>query len=248
MNVETIDTAHERRRLLADGFVVIPGVIAPEALARLRDRVALFYRAWERYPESTRKEHTTPSPDNYLPVREINWPAPMLHLLDDEPAMTAVRRVVDSLAEGACRLIHVNSLLKPAGRGAPIEPHQDTAYNIQPLQRPLTVWIPFEEVNQDSGAVYYLPGSHRLGELDHYSSGKTRWVTKEQLSGHNRPARRTYDGDPGSIGVHDSRLVHGSHANRSRRDRLALSLRFELADGSTEGRAPDLPPTTGIAK
>lgn len=220
----------QRRRLQADGFVLIPEVIDLEALTRLRDRVALFYRGWERYPESTRKEHSTASgAGDYLPVREINWPASMLRLLDDQPAVAAVRRVVDSLSEGACRLIHANSLLKPAGRGAPIEPHQDTAYNIQPLERPLTVWIPFEEVTRDGGAVYYLPGSHLLGKLDHESSGRTHWVAGHALRG--RKDWCTYAGGPGSIGVHDSRLVHGSHPNRSPRDRLALSLRFELAGG-----------------
>ena len=229
MTVENIDLVPERRRLRADGFVVLPGIIDLDALAHLRDRVALFYRAWERYPESTRKEHSSASSaEDYLPVREINWPAPMLRLLDDEPAMATVRPVVDSLAEGNCRLIHVNSLLKPAGRGAPIEPHQDTAYNTQPLERPLTVWIPFDEVTRDGGAVYYLPGSHRLGKLDHESSGRTHWVADHALGG--RQDWRTYDGGPGSIGVHDSRLVHGSHPNRAAQDRLALSLRFELAD------------------
>lgn len=143
--------------------------------------------------------------------------------------MTAVREVVEALASAGCRLIHANSLLKPARRGAPVMPHQDTAYNIRTLNSPLTVWIPFEEVSEERGALFYLPESHKLGALEHESAGGVRWVAEATLREHFDPSWRTYSGRPGSIGVHDSRLVHGSHPNRSERGRLALSLRFEVA-------------------
>jgi len=224
-----LDIESARRNLSADGFVVIPDVIEPAALERLGRRVELFYRAWDRYPDSIRKEFPGRSPeDEYLPVREINWPVAALQLLDDEPAVAAIREVVEGLAEDGCRVIHANSLLKPAHRGAPVVPHQDTAYNIRDLNRPLTVWIPFEEVSEAAGALFYLPGSHRFGRLDHESADGTRWLDESKLNEHGEPAWRSYSGGPGSIGVHDSRLVHGSHPNRSPRDRLALSLRFEV--------------------
>lgn len=228
---ENVESA--RRRLAADGFVVLPAVIDPDALGRLRDRVALFYRAWERYPASTRKEIASPAGGgDYLPVREINWPAAALQLLNQEPAVIQVSRVVDALVGERCRLIHANSLLKPAARGAPVAPHQDTAYNVQRLDRPLTAWVPFDEVSKDNGALYYLPGSHDLGPLAHASEGGVRWLDEPRLSPRNETGWRTYSGEPGSIGVHDSRVVHGSHPNRSARDRLALSLRFAVAVGS----------------
>ncbi|MGA8260008.1 MAG: phytanoyl-CoA dioxygenase family protein [Arenicellales bacterium] len=224
------DTESARRNLSADGFVVMPDVVEPAALEQLRRRVALFYRAWDRYPKTTRKEFPGRSPEEeYLPVREINWPPAALRLLDDEPAVTAIREVVDALTEAACRIIHANSLLKPAARGAPVLPHQDTAYNLHALNRPLTAWIPFEEVTEAGGAIFYLPGSHRLGALKHDSADGVRWLSEPTLKEHGDPMWRSYCGGPGSIGVHDSRLVHGSYANRSGRDRLALSLRFEVA-------------------
>lgn len=217
-----------RRHLREDGCVVIPEVIGPGALEKLRDRVALFYRAWQRYPESTRKEISPPRTpdDDFAPVREINWPEAALRLLDEEPAVAAIRRIVDALAETRCRIIHVNSLLKPATKGAPVLPHQDTAYNVGSLNCPLTVWIPFEKVTETSGALYYLPGSHKLGDLEHKTVDHVRWLTESQLGEHGNPEWRTYSGEPGSIGIHDSRLVHGSYVNRSDRDRLALSVRF----------------------
>lgn len=213
-----------------DGCAVIPHAIEPEALGRLRDRVALFYRGWDRYPASTRKEIGPPrtAAEDYLPVRELNWPAPALRLLDDEPAVIEIRRMVDALAETPCRLIHANSLLKPAARGAPILPHQDTAYNYRPLTLPFTVWIPFEEVTEESGAIFYLPGSHHLGNFEHETADRVRWVPDSELARHGEPRWRTYAGKPGSIGLHDSRIVHGSHPNHSDRDRLALSLRFAV--------------------
>ncbi len=217
-----------RQRLLEDGYVVIPGVIDPAALTSLRERVVLFYRGWERYRAPTRKEILPPraSQQEYLPVREINWPATMLRLLAAEPAVIAVRRIVDLLVGEEVRLIHANSLLKPAVAGAPVMPHQDTAYNHQPLDNPLTAWIPFEDVSEASGALFYLPGSHRHGDLEHESLGDMHWLDEARLGEKGASRWRSYNGEPGSIGIHDSRIVHGSYPNRTDRDRLALSVRF----------------------
>lgn len=230
MTTEPGEIERARGELLEDGCALLPAVIDPAALRKLRDRVALFYRGWERYPPSTRKEIGAPqtSEEEFLRVREINWPAPALRLLDHEPAVIEVRRIVDALTQSRCRLIHANSLLKPAVRGAPVLPHQDTAYNTRPLNRPLTVWIPFEEVSEASGALFYLPGSHKLGNLEHESVDQVLWLTEDRLREHGEPQWRTYAGGPGSIGIHDSRLVHGSHPNRSDRERLALSVRFAV--------------------
>lgn len=217
-----------RQQLTRDGYLLVPEAIDPEALYKLRDRVALFYRGWDRYPPATRKEIPAPVGE-YRPVREINWPAAALRLLDDEPAVVAIRKLVDALARARCHLIHSNSLLKEARNGAPVAPHQDTAYNIHALNTPLTAWIPFDEVDEASGALFYLPGSHKLGALPHRSANSVHWLTDEQVRQTGISAV-PYTGRPGSIGIHDSRLVHGSYANRSPRDRLALSLRFAIID------------------
>lgn len=205
---------------------MVPDVIEPESLEALRARVALFYRAWDRYPSTTRKEISNPSAGDDLPVREINWPETALRLLDNESSVIAVRRIVDALSGSECKLIHANSLLKPANRGAAVAPHQDTAYNIQALNRPLTAWIPFDKATAANGAIFYLPGSQELGELEHRSAKRVHWLDETVLRRFGELNWRSYSGGPGSIGIHDSRIVHGSHPNRSPRDRLALSLRF----------------------
>jgi len=229
-----LDTDSIRRQLADEGFAIVPDVIDAGALKKLHDRVALFYRAWDQYPASTRKELSGSGMNDYEPVREINWPYAAHQLLDHEPAVAAVRGLVDALAGGRCELIHVNSLLKPANRGAPVAPHQDTAYNILKLNQPLTAWIPFEEVTEAGGALYYLPGSHQLGDLRHESANRVHWLSESAVKELGRAAVR-YSGAPGSIGIHDSRIVHGSYPNRSPRDRLALSLRFDRA--TTKSRA-----------
>jgi len=230
----TMNTESARRHLMKHGFVVMPGVIEPDDLERLRDRVALFYRAWDSYPAATRKEiPPAEQRGGALAVREINWPAAALRLLDDEPAVARVRGVVDALAGRRCRLIHANSLLKPARGGAAIAPHQDTAYNPTGLINPLTAWIPFEAVDATRGGLFYLGGSHMTGERRHDASMGVQWLPENAVPAGPEICRHSYQGGPGSIGIHDSRVVHGSHPNESDRHRLALSLRFEAARSRT---------------
>lgn len=225
--INYVDIESARQSLHEYGFAVIPDAVDPHALKTLANRVALFYRAWDRYPQSTRKEIMPPMAGaTYVPVQEINWPEKALRLFDEERAFAEIRYIVDSLADTHCKLVHANSLLKPAVRGAPVPMHQDTAYNQQELNRPLTVWVPFAPVNRLDGALYYLRGSHRLGEFEHASAGGVRWIDEPWLREHGPFDRHDFSGELGSIGIHDSRLVHGSYPNQSPRDRLALSLRF----------------------
>ena len=70
----------------------------------------------------------------------------------------------------------------------------------------------------------------------HASEGRVRWLSDSQVRETGKTALR-YSGKPGSIGIHDSRVVHGSYANRSSQDRLALSLRFDVvAEGPRANR------------
>lgn len=84
------------------------------------------------------------------------------------PALAAL---VPRLGERACRatglpalvLFHDHLLRKPpAGEG--MAWHQDFSY--LPLDRPdgLTLWIALDDITPDNGCLYYVLGSHRLGE------------------------------------------------------------------------------------
>jgi ectoine hydroxylase-related dioxygenase (phytanoyl-CoA dioxygenase family) len=78
---------------------------------------------------------------------------------------------VPRLGADACRAIGVDELVlfhdhllsKPSG-GDDMAWHQDFSY--LPLDRPdgVTFWIALDDITEDNGCLYYVFGSHRLGE------------------------------------------------------------------------------------
>ena len=66
------------------------------------------------------------------------------------------------LGVDAVRLWHDQALYKEPG-GRETDPHQDQPYWPIVETNTITAWIPFDGSTLESGAMGYLPGSHRLG-------------------------------------------------------------------------------------
>lgn len=105
--------------------------------------------------------------------------------------------------------------------------HQDIAYS---KSNPyfFTTWIPFNRIQEGSGGLKVLPGSHkdniqpavdfwRPGFIDHMRRSK---VWKETA--------RSFELNPGDAVVFHSKLWHGSDPNILRVDRYSLVIRWAL--------------------
>jgi ectoine hydroxylase-related dioxygenase (phytanoyl-CoA dioxygenase family) len=127
------------------------------------------------------------------------------------------------------RLWHHQALYKEPG-GRDTDPHQDQPY--WPIEEPLTVtaWIPFEGSTLESGAMGYVPGSHRTG-LRRFVN--IFWGEPEDLL-----ARPELDGrEPvfvevpkGAVAFHHGLTAHLARPNRTDRARPVHTAIF-FADG-----------------
>src|SRR5258706_1337627 len=117
---------------------------------------------------------------------------------------------------------------KPAGDGQAIPWHQDGQYwPMRPLAT-VTVWIAVDAATRANGCLRVIPGSHRLGLLDHVSSDD------QSLALNQRLAEGAFDDadavdvelEPGQVSLHDSMLIHGSNANPSGRRRCGYAVRY----------------------
>lgn len=112
--------------------------------------------------------------------------------------------------------------------------HQDVTYwGLEP-PRAITAWIAIDDADVENGCMSVIPGSHRLGFLEHSKSdraGNLLSVNQEvpdalfdERRAVSMPLRA------GQASLHDGMLLHGSHPNRSSRRRCGLAVRFTTPD------------------
>jgi len=107
--------------------------------------------------------------------------------------------------------------------------HQDSFYSGLHLTPSTTAWIALTASHQENGCMRVIPGSHRLGALDHENVVDDRLLNR-------RGERIKMDVDesealdvvlkPGQISLHESTLVHSSNPNTSDEPRIGFIVRF----------------------
>jgi non-heme Fe2+,alpha-ketoglutarate-dependent halogenase len=112
--------------------------------------------------------------------------------------------------------------------------HQDVTYwGLEP-PRAITAWIAIDDADVENGCMSVIPGSHRLGILEHGRStraGNLLSVNQEVPDGLVDAARAvSMPLRAGQMSLHDGMLLHGSLENRSRRRRCGLAARFTTPD------------------
>ena len=108
--------------------------------------------------------------------------------------------------------------------------HQDSFYSGLHLTPSTTAWIALTPSHQSNGCMRVIPGSHKLGSLEHEN------VADDPHMLNRRGERIKYDVDesqavdlvlkPGEISLHESTLVHGSNPNSSDEARIGFIVRF----------------------
>ena len=108
--------------------------------------------------------------------------------------------------------------------------HQDSFYSGLHLTPSTTAWIALTPSHQQNGCMRVIPGSHKLGAMDHEN------VADDPHMLNRRGERIKMDVDesqavdvvlrPGEISLHESTLVHGSTPNSSDEARIGFIVRF----------------------
>lgn len=177
-----------------------------------------------------------------------------LHLVDPivwkfaaHPAVVNVARAM----AGRDDLVLLSATLiakYPSAKGR-IGWHQDLAYwDIDP-SRALTTWLAVDVVDEETGCVRFVNGSHAEGLITHSLESEDAdnlLLSKQAISNVSEEKAACVTLDPGSLSVHDGFTVHGSLPNTSRdRRRLGLVANWIGADvevkPSTQGYGAHIP-------
>jgi len=108
--------------------------------------------------------------------------------------------------------------------------HQDSFYSGLHLTPSTTAWIALTPSHQGNGCMRVIPGSHKLGSLDHENVADDPHMLNRRGERIKIAVNESEAVDvvlkPGEISLHDSTLVHGSTPNKSDEPRIGFIVRF----------------------
>lgn len=213
------------------GYLVLEKRIPDRVILALRDEIARFEEEARGLEESSDRLDLEDShrPDRPR-IRRIKLPhllSPVVdRLMRSDHVLAPVRDLI-----GLDIRLHTTKLnMKSAGYGAPIEWHQDFAFYPHTNDDVLAVGIVIDDMDTENGPLMVFPGSHRGPIHDHHCDGVFAGAMDLSANGYDIADAVELKGPAGSMSIHHARIVHGSAANTSPRDRRILFLEIMAAD------------------
>ena len=202
-----IEAAYER-----DGVVVVRKVLDADLLAEI-DRHIDWLIA--RHPQ-LRPERL----GHWLLARDPVW----VRFVSDHRLLD----IAESLVGPDIAFFAADYIAKPPREGRAVLWHQDANYwPLEPMQV-LTIWFAVSKSTCDNGCVRFVPGSHRLGPLQHRSQKDTVNLLNSEVDPALVTAERAVAVElgPGDVSVHHPLVLHGSEANLSEFWRRGGSIQY----------------------
>jgi ectoine hydroxylase len=241
-------TSRERERYYEDGFLVVPGYVGADWLARLRAVVAAKIEESRTLTGSDDQfdlapGHSAASP-NIRRLRKAVDQHPELWAFAQDPS------VVDLVADvlGPDLRFHSSKLnFKWSAGGDAVRWHQDiqawphTSFSV------LTFGVYLEDTGPAQGPLTALPGTHRGAIFDQFDPDG-RWtgaLTARDVGTLPTTTARELCGPAGTVVLLHCRVVHGSAVNDSPRMRPLLLNVYSAADALPFSPAPAPTSKTG---
>jgi ectoine hydroxylase-related dioxygenase (phytanoyl-CoA dioxygenase family) len=215
-----------------DGFVVVPELLEPAELATFGAAVDEGVAKRSRHDTRSLAEKSRYE-QSFIQCQNLWEDCPGVRPLTFHPAVTST--AAGLLGADTIRIWHDQALYKEAG-GRETDPHQDQPYWPIAETDTITAWIPFDGSTTESGAMGYIPGSHRLGIRKFVNIFTGPSEDPLAMDGLRDRAPIYVEVPPGAVAFHHGLTFHLARPNRTdRRRRVHTAIYFR--DGSTRGSA-----------
>lgn len=235
--------SHEKiNQFNSDGFLPFPEMLTALEVKSLHQRledigneVVEFPQEYVQIEPRVTAGEAEADPIRFNNVRKI-WNLTRYDLVFRELARhPKILDVVHSLIGPDLKIYVDQTLCKPARVGSAKPPHQDSAYwtNIDPPNL-VICWIALDDATEDNGCMRFIPGSHKLGVVEHKHLEDFR-VEDEKIA---------YDREvsvplkAGGCSFHHSLALHRTDANTSDQRRIGLTVAYMDAHSKYVGKPP----------
>lgn len=217
----------------ADGVVVARGLLSPEQIGTLRERIAWVVSGESHIPEerlqveplavageldagsyaaSLRKMSHVAFVDEVFEAHARN-----MVILDCIEALLGVEDI---------KLYQDQLFMKPPKVGSRQAYHQDQplGFDIEPADM-VTCWAALDEATIENGCLWMLPGTHKFGAIEQES-----WSEYETRALDGRlPEERAIELEPGDCSFHHGLILHSSRPNMTDQRRWGYATHYVSA-------------------
>jgi ectoine hydroxylase-related dioxygenase (phytanoyl-CoA dioxygenase family) len=210
-----------------DGFLHVRGLFTREELERFGAAVDVAVAT--RKARDTRKlEEKTPYEQSFIQCQYLWEDFPDIRGLTFHPRVGEIAAALTGATR--VRLWHDQALYKEAG-GRETEAHQDQPYWPIAERDTVTIWTPLGEVDERSGCMGYVPGSH-VGDAEFIDIFNTPGDGKRLQEKFASTPPVFVRCAPGDAIFHSGFTVHMAKANQSDRTRRVYTAIY-FRDGCT---------------
>jgi phytanoyl-CoA hydroxylase len=208
------------------GYLVVEALLSADELARLRDSVAALEAKAAGLSESTDRFRLKAFESGGRMVQQISEP----HQLGGAWLDTAThRRLLDSVEDllgPNIQLYYSMLMMKPPREGFSAPWHQDMAFFPHDRTDLLACQVYIDDSTMENGCIHVVPGSHKLGLLNHYKDGRFSGIVQGDVSGFDAQQVAAPVKAGGALFWH-ALTLHSSKANTSDKPRRALVLEYK---------------------
>lgn len=215
-----------------DGFVVVPGLLGPQALTELRGIIAELVAGAAAFDTHTAVYDLEPGHSRAEPrVRRIKAPHKVHPAFDAVVRSRPVMEVLTQLLGADLRLQGSKLNMKAARYGSPVEWHQDWAFYPHTNDDLLAIGVMLDDMDLENGPLLVVPGSHRGPVWNHHGEDGRFCGLIDPAEIEAEVANAVaLTGRAGSMSFHHVRALHGSALNTSDRSRNLLLYEVAAAD------------------
>lgn len=225
-----------------DGFLKIDALTTANDLEHIRAILDPLFATFDRLPSSQAVDLAGSGDKKRTP--EINRPSALAPALKKTETYARCRAAAQALLGAPVGYVFDHAIYKMAHNEAPTHWHQDEAYTGRPVPlRTVHFWIPLQEATLQNGCMWFIPGSHQHGMIEHHEvvtrpGGGVLATTPTSLD-----TATACELAPGGVTVHHPLTLHYTAPNQTNQCRRAWIVHF-----GAYGRLGTLHPANIAAK
>jgi phytanoyl-CoA hydroxylase len=217
-----------------NGYILVKGLLTRDEAAALREECHQLAARLSEHKNmdatwgSAREAVAEAADTKILHCHNVQFYSAAFSRLIVDPRMTDV--AADIIGSPNVQLHHTKMFIKPPEKGSPFPMHQDVPYFPHDNHSMIAVILHFDNAPIEKGCVCVVPGSHKLGPLEH--SGEGGWHLP--FSEYPIESAVPCEAEAGDALFFSYLTIHGSGINTSNEARTTLLIQM---------RDPADPPT-----
>jgi ectoine hydroxylase-related dioxygenase (phytanoyl-CoA dioxygenase family) len=215
-------TPKEKSFYQENGYLLAKSVFTPAETTHFRSEThAIARRLQEANIEGVANQgwaagaKVTDLPRELLHCHNVQYHSAALTRLITDPRLTD--RVADIIGPNI-QLHHTKMFIKPPEKGAPFPMHQDVPYFPHQNHTMMAAIIHFDDAPIEKGCVRVVPGSYKLGPLEHLHEGGHHLPVDQYPVAEATPC----PAEAGDVLLFSYLTIHGSGLNESQEARTTL--------------------------